>query len=89
MLDFLAARHERRLRQLSKKAPDPRERESLAGRPQFNRNMLLFGRPRGGFGEGALQAGVAASDWSWCEQIVPISADQLEMREVRIQYQRP
>ena len=78
VLDLLAARHERRLRQLSKKVPDPRERESLAGRPQFNRNMLFFGRPRGGFGEGALQAGVAASDWSWCPVFLDIDLDGYE-----------
>jgi hypothetical protein len=75
VVDLLATRQERRLRQLGKTPPDPVARESLTGRPQFNRNMLFSGRPGGRFVEAALSAGLAASDWSWCPIFLDVDLD--------------
>ena len=75
VVDLLATRQERRLRQLGKTPPDPRARESLTGRPQFNRNMLFLGRPGGRYVEAALAAGLAASDWSWCPVFLDVDLD--------------
>ena len=75
VVDLLATRQERRLRQLGKTPPDPVARESLTGRPQFNRNMLFLGRPGGRFVEAALSAGLAASDWSWCPIFLDVDLD--------------
>ena len=78
VVDLLATRHERRLRQLGKTPPDPRARESVTGRPQFNRNMLFLGRPAGAFVEAALQSGLAASDWSWSPVFLDVDLDGYE-----------
>ncbi len=78
VVDLLATRHERRMRQLGKTPPDPRERESLTGRPQFNRNMLFLGRPGGAFVEAALLSGIAASEWSWCPVFLDVDLDGYE-----------
>ena len=75
VVDLLATRQERRMRQLGKTPPDPRARESITGRPQFNRNMLFLGRPGGRFVEAALNAGIAASDWSWCPVFLDVDLD--------------
>lgn len=75
VVDLLATRQERRLRQLGKTPPDPVARESLTGRPQFNRNMLFLGRPGGRFVEAALSAGLAASEWSWCPVFLDVDLD--------------
>lgn len=63
------------MRQLGKTPPEPRARESLTGRPQFNRNMLFLGRPGGRYVEAALAAGLAASDWSWCPVFLDVDLD--------------
>ena len=78
VVDLLATRHERRMRQLGKTPPDPVARESLTGRPQFNRNMLFLGRPGGRYVEAALSAGLAASDWSWCPVFLDVDLDGYE-----------
>lgn len=75
VVDLLATRQERRLRQLGKTPPDPLARESLTGRPQFNRNMLFLGRPGGRYVEAALGAGLAASEWSWCPVFLDVDLD--------------
>ena len=78
VVDLLATRHERRMRQLGKTPPDPTARESLTGRPQFNRNMLFLGRPGGRYVEAALGAGLAASEWSWCPVFLDVDLDGYE-----------
>lgn len=78
VLDLLAGDPRRRMRQLGKIPPDPADRESLSGRPQFNRNMLFLGQPGGGYVETALDAGIAATDWSWCPVFLDVDLDGYE-----------
>lgn len=78
VVDLLATRHERRQRQLAKTPPDPKARESVTGRPQFNRNMLYLGRPGATFVEAALWSGIAASEWSWSPVFLDVDLDGYE-----------
>src|SRR5262249_8060721 len=61
-----------------KDLPDPAEQERLDSRPQYNRNMLFFGRPDGTFYEAALMAGVPATDWGWCPVLIDVGLDGYE-----------
>ena len=78
VVDLLAPQHERRMRQLAKTPPDPRERDAIAGRPQYNRNMLFMGRPGADFAETALMAGIAATGWSWTPVFLDVDLDGYE-----------
>ncbi len=76
--DMLARRHEKRLTQLVRDVPDAQECEQINARPQYNRNMLFFGRADGSYAEAALMAGVAATDWSWCPILIDVDLDGYE-----------
>jgi hypothetical protein len=78
VVDLLAPQHERRMRQLAKTPPDPRERDAIAGRPQYNRNMLFMSRPGADFAETALMAGIAATGWSWTPVFLDVDLDGYE-----------
>ncbi len=78
VVDMLAREHGKRMTQLVKELPDPQERELMEARPQYNRNMLFFGRSDGSYAEAALMAGVAASDWSWCPIFLDVDLDGYE-----------
>jgi len=78
VVDLLAPQHERRMRQLAKTPPDPRERDAIAGLPQYNRNMLFMGRPGADFAETALMAGIAATGWSWTPVFLDVDLDGYE-----------
>src|SRR5437016_659241 len=76
--DMLARTHQTRLTQWVSDIPDPRECEQIDTRPQYNRNMLFFGRADGTYAEAALMAGVAATDWSWCPILIDVDLDGYE-----------
>jgi len=78
VVDMLARSPEKRMTQLVRDLPDPKEREEVEARPQYNRNMLFFGRPDGSYVEAALRAGVAATDWSWCPILIDVDLDGFE-----------
>ena len=78
VVDMLAHEPDKRITQLVKDLPDPGERERVDSRPQYNRNTLFFGRPDGTYAEGALLAGVAATDWSWCPIFLDVDLDGYE-----------
>jgi hypothetical protein len=78
VVDMLAREHEKRMTQLVKDLPDPDEREHADARPQYNRNMLFYGRADGTHAEAALMAGVAATDWSWCPVFLDVDLDGYE-----------
>lgn len=76
--DMLARDHARRLQQLVRDPPDPRETERTEARPRFNRNVLFLGRSDGSYAETALMAGIAATDWSWCPIFLDVDLDGYE-----------
>jgi len=76
--DMLARPHTKRMTQLVRDVPDPQECEQINARPQYNRNMLFFGRADGTYTEAALMAGVAATDWSWCPILIDVDLDGYE-----------
>ena len=76
--DMLARTHEKRMTQLVRDVPDPEACEQSDARPQYNRNMLFFGRSDGSYAEAALMAGVAATDWSWCPILIDVDLDGYE-----------
>ena len=78
VVDMLAREHAQRMVQLVKDLPDPVEREQVDARPQYNRNMLFFGRADGTYAEAALNAGVPATDWSWCPIFLDVDLDGYE-----------
>jgi hypothetical protein len=78
VVDMLAREHAKRMTQRVKDYPDRGAKERLEERPEYNRNTLYMGRPDGSFGEAALLAGVAATDWSWCPIFVDIDLDGFE-----------
>jgi len=78
VVDMLARQQAKRMTQLVKDLPDPQERERIEARPQYNRNMLFFGRPDGTYAEAGLMAGVAATDWSWCPIFLDVDLDGYE-----------
>jgi hypothetical protein len=78
VVDMLAREHGKRMTQLVKDRPDPDERERPEARTQYNRNTLFLGRPDGTYSEVALQAGLAATDWSWCPIFIDVDLDGYE-----------
>lgn len=78
VVDMLAREPHKRLTQLVRDMPDPMRRELVEEEPAFNRNMLFYSRGDGTYSEGALMAGVAASDWSWCPAFVDVDLDGFE-----------
>jgi len=78
VVDMLAREHVKRMTQIFKDVPDPRERERVETRPRYNRNMLFLSRADGTYSEAALMAGVAASDWSWCPVFIDVDLDGYE-----------
>lgn len=78
VVDMLARERTRRLQQLVREHPDPEEAERAEAQPAYGRNTLFFGRSGGGFVEAALQAGVAATDWSWCPVFLDVDLDGYE-----------
>jgi enediyne biosynthesis protein E4 len=78
VVDMLGREHEKRMMQIFKDVPEAQERERMEARPRYSRNMLFLGRPDGTYAEGALMAGVAASDWSWCPVFIDVDLDGYE-----------
>ncbi len=78
VVDMLARNHAKRVTQLVRDRPNPLDGERVAERPQFNRNTLFFGRPGGFFVEAAFQAGVVATDWTWCPVFLDVDLDGYE-----------
>jgi hypothetical protein len=78
VVDMLARDHAKRMTELVRDFSDPALREQVTEQPRYNRNALFFGRPDGTYAEGALMAGVAASDWSWCPLFLDVDLDGYE-----------
>ncbi len=78
VVDMLAREPRKRMTQLVRDRPQPQDIERVESRPQFNRNMLFFGKSDGSFVEAALMTGVAATDWSWCPLFIDIDLDGYE-----------
>lgn len=78
VVDMLAREHQRRLTQLVKDHSEQSERERPEAQPRYNRNMLFLGRADGAYAEAALQAALAASDWSWCPIFIDVDLDGYE-----------
>lgn len=78
VVDMLARDPARRVTQLVRDRPTPQESAHSGSRPQYNRNTLFFGRADGSFAEGALMAGVAATDWSWTVAFLDVDLDGFE-----------
>lgn len=78
VLDMLARAPARRHRQLMRDLPDLDDNERPETVPRYNRNMLFLARPDGTFAETALQAGLAATDWSWCPIFLDVDLDGYE-----------
>jgi hypothetical protein len=78
VVDMLARDHSKRMTQLVRDRPDPVDCERIEERPQYNRNMLFFGRPDGSYEEAAFIAGVAATDWSWSPVFMDVDLDGYE-----------
>lgn len=78
VVDMLARPHAKRMTQLVRDRPSPEDYERIDARLQFNRNTLFLGRPDGSYGEVALMAGVAATDWSWTPIFMDVDLDGYE-----------
>ncbi len=78
VVDMLARTHEKRMTQLVRSLPDPLARERIDEQPRFNRNTLFLGQPDGSYVETAFQAGVAATDWSFCPIFLDVDLDGYE-----------
>lgn len=78
VVDMLAREHKKRVTQLVRDMPEPQESELIDSRPQYNRNVLFFGRPDGTYAEAALMAGIAATDWTWSPILIDVDLDGYE-----------
>ncbi|MCC7376009.1 MAG: VCBS repeat-containing protein [Verrucomicrobiales bacterium] len=76
--DMLSREHERRQVQVMDAMAFGQFRRSTSDRPQFPRNMLFHNRGDGTFAEIAQEAGVDASDWTWCPVFLDVDLDGFE-----------
>ncbi len=74
--DMISRVHALRMRQLKPESPIIAwTREAKWDRPQVRRNFLYLNRGDGTYADIANYAGVAASDWSWCNVFLDVDLD--------------